>query len=772
VAVEDYLAVRSAIRSLADPQKRPVAKALLVDYGAKAVPPLIRALEGPDADLACAAAQVLGEIGDPRAIGPLSKIVMHQAPQIATDAVVALGHFPDPKSLAALDQALHSEHPTVRLEAALGLAQLSSEPSGRALEALGHLHPDDVSRLCRSLLEQLGPRARESAFSVALQVNVEAAVGAVLAALEARQAAPSALDLLRRPEVVRPLLARLTRATATEIVPILAFLGQGLRRPPFSVRDPRIAQALDDMARAMVRLLPDVDADELGLFLEALQSLGSQAIVPLRQRLIDGKPEERSSLAQALKRLNWSPTPDEAGARYWIALGDLSRCAHAGKEAITPLLEEFKKDDPDRRDAAAIVLRRLGWKPEGRESRLLSLIALHRWQVLALMGQTVVPTLIAALRVEHRTALAHLEGDHRAETRVAMVQTLGQLAGRASADALVEVIRSDPSQKVRAEAQLSLERLRNEGLLALVRSLQTELDLATSPSAAQSLSPQERSVRVAARGRLVRALARMADLDAIEVLLRTVGCDPTPATRAAASDAIHRLSLTAPEQVAEAALASVTEESTLELGNTLRRLGKPVLERLLVLITSSDDLSVRKAIAAYVAMGHAGADVASLLVDLLLSGSAQARLAVTQVLDQLEIEPEAPKAWAAYWLAKGDLDRCEALGNTAVPVLVEALSTFEWKEAGAIARSLVRLGLRPDDPALETVMADLRRMSGLQDEIVTQVVEASREGRPDRQPVVLAVSHREERQAARKLLAAIDHAWAEQLRGIRRQLEW
>jgi len=50
------------------------------------------------------------------------------------------------------------------------------------------------------------------------------------------------------------------------------------------------------------------------------------------------------------------------------------------------------------------------------------------------------------------------------------------------------------------------------------------------------------------------------------------------------------------------------------------------------------------------------------------------------------------------------------------------------------------------------------------------MVDVDHEERPDRQLVVLTVSHREGRQAARKLLAAIDRAWAEKLGRIRRQL--
>jgi len=518
------------------------------------------------------------------------------------------------------------------------------------------------------------------------------------------------------------------------------------------------------MAMALVRLLTGVDPDWRPLVVEALQTLGPKATASLRRRLIEAEPDDRSTIAWALTQLNWDPTPDEAGARYWIALGDLSRCAHAGSDAVGPLLEEFWGDDLDRRDAAAMVLRRLGWRADDRRSRLLNLIAMHRWQLLGLMGETVVPTLVEAQRAERAAALTHLEGDHRTEIRIAIVQTWGQLAGPAAANALVETLRTDPSQKVRGEAQLTLERLGGDGVAALVQTLRSELDLAARAS------PEQRPGRVGIRQQLVQTLGRMRSLDSLQVLLSTLSGDPAPAVRAAASDAIHRLSLAAPNQVVEATLSSIGEDTTPELGRTLQQLGEPAMEHLLALISSPDGANIRRAVAGYVAMGQAGADVAHLLSGLLFSASAQARLAVTQVWDRLGIEPGTPETWAAYWLAKGEIERCEALGSAAVAVLMQALPVCDWREAGAIALSLVRLGLGPTDPRLEPTMASLRRMSDLDDEIVTQMVDVDHEERPDRQLVMLTVSHREGRQAARKLLAAIDRAWAEKLGRIRRRL--
>ena len=772
MSAEEHLRLSRAIRCLADPKKRRAIEPVLIDCGAEAVPPLIRALEDPDQEVVCAAARVLGEIGDARAIGALSQLALLEPPEVAAAAVAALGHIPSAEGLTALDQALHSRHPTVRLEAALGLAQLTGELRGQALEALRRLHPTDVFSLGKALLTRLPPESQETVFGVALAINPEAAVGAILAGLDAKQTAQRALDLLRRPEAVRPLLDRLTPRTAARTIPVLAFLGGGLRRPPYSVRDPRVAQALDDISTALIRMLPSADRDRSAVLIEALQAVGEWATESLRQRLIEAGPRERSSVAWALKQLKWSPTPDEAGARYWIALGDLERCAHAGKEAIGPLLEELAGDALDRRDAAAIVLRRLGWRPSDRSSRLLTLIALRRWEVLRLMGETVVPTLVEALRAERRAALRHPESDRRAEIRAATIETLWHLGGPAAARAMVETMRADPSRAVQGEARLALEKLGRDGVTALTQALSMELDLAASLSREQGLSRIRESARAWLRLELVLALGRTRSLASLGILLRTVSRDPAPTTRAAASDAVHRLWLTAPRRVTEAILGSLDQRTTPELGQTLQRLGERARNRLLAFITSSHGPSVRRAIAGFVALGQAGHDVVGPLKDLLLSGSPQARLAVARVFDRLSIEPDAPDLQAACWLAKGDMGRCEALGTGAIPVLMKALPVYDWKEAGAIALSLVRMGIRPDHPALGLTMARLRLVSDLEDERVTQTVEVSDGAIVTRQPVTLQVSHHDERRAARTLMAAIDKAWAEQIRRISRQLEW
>jgi len=766
VQVEDYLRVLRAIRGLVDPKKRPVVEPLLLDYGSEAVPPLIQALRDPDPELACAAARILGEIGDPRSIDPLARAGSREEPLVAAAAVAGLGRIPNPEAVAPLSEALDSDRPAIRLEAALGLAQLGVRPSEQAQEALECLQPRDVSALCTALLTRLGPDARERAFEVALRVNPEAAIEAMLAGLGTSQTAPRALDLLRRPEAVNPLLDRLTPETAPEITPVLTFLGQGLRRPPYSARDPRVAHALDSITRSLIQMLPRMARARSSGLIEALQALGEWAIDSLRQALLEAHGRERVPIAWALSQLEWTPTPDEAGARYWIALGQLDRCAHIGKKAIAPLLEELTGGDLDRRDASATVLRRLGWRPRNGETRLLTLIALHRWEVLRLMGETAVPALVAALADERKAALRDVKRDHRAEIRTSMVEVLGQTGGLEVAWAMVEVLRVDPSPIVRRAARLALERLGADGLAALTQALQVEFELALS------LSPDQRAARDRLRREMVRTLGHIGSLDTLDVLLRVVSRDPAPTVRAAASEAIERLSVGASDQVIEAALASLDEGATPELGRVLLRLGQPAVRCLLASITGSDGSSLRRAAAGFVAMGQAGEDVASLLRGLLLSGSAETRRAVAQVLDRLDAVPDAPGPRAAYWLAKGEVERCEALGDAAIPVLIQALSIYDWREAGALALSLVRIGVRPDDPALELTMARLRLMSELADEQVTQMIEVIDEGNRAQQPVTLLVSHREERRAARKLLAAIDRSWAERLRRIKQEWEW
>jgi hypothetical protein len=122
--------------------------------------------------------------------------------------------------------------------------------------------------------------------------------------------------------------------------------------------------------------------------------------------------------------------------------------------------------------------------------------------------------------------------------------------------------------------------------------------------------------------------------------------------------------------------------------------------------------SINRAIAGFYAIVGPAANVLYVLSERCTRLARRAR--VTELLDRLGIEPEQPDAQVAYWLAKGQFERCESLGEAATPILLEALPLYDWQTAGQIAQSALRLGLDPDHPAIQRVLAELTELSEAQ----------------------------------------------------------
>jgi hypothetical protein len=83
----------------------------------------------------------------------------------------------------------------------------------------------------------------------------------------------------------------------------------------------------------------------------------------------------------------------------------------------------------------------------------------------------------------------------------------------------------------------------------------------------------------------------------------------------------------------------------------------------------------------------------------------RARKAAIKVLDELGWQPNRSEAGAAYWIAKGDLDRCVEIGAPAVEPLIAALKHDDRRVRQAAAGALGRIG---DTRAVEPLMDALQ----------------------------------------------------------------
>jgi len=269
----------------------------LVDMGAPAVRELIAALDGPNRRIARGAVEALGAIGDRRATGPLTALLVDEDPLIRAAAALALARLRDGRAVEPLIGMLRETYPGMAQVAARALGEIGDD---RAVEPLKKIHEDPDAP------------AREAAGEALAQIADAADAGAgriesLIARLAAgdapaRKRAASAL-IAADGEAVEPLIVALQDASwevrrgAAEalgeigdpraVEPLIAALAQPSRPSPG-------APAGDGAAQTGVRKT----------VAEALGKLGHpSAVEPLIAALADDDPSVRGSAAAALGRI-------------------------------------------------------------------------------------------------------------------------------------------------------------------------------------------------------------------------------------------------------------------------------------------------------------------------------------------------------------------------------------------------------------------------------------------------------------------------------------
>ncbi|MGA3058362.1 MAG: HEAT repeat domain-containing protein [Candidatus Limnocylindrales bacterium] len=300
--VGDPLAVEPLFAVVKDPNSpdpcREAAAEALGRIGAPAVGPLSAALEDSNADTREAAARVLGNIGAP-AWASLDAALKDPSAGVREAAAKALGAIDGPRAAESLSAALKDTSARVRQSAAKELAKMGWTPeSGQTGEAYRLVEKRDWAECVR-----LGAPA------------VEPLMG-----------------------VLRFRDKRVRRAAAEA-------LGK--------IADPRAAKAL-------VTTLGDSDQQTRQAAAEALVRMMAPAAKPLAAALLDGNATRRRLAAEVLDRTGWSPDRSAAGASYWIAKRQWSKCLEIGAPAVRPLLWALRSDDERGRAEAAMVLGRIG----------------------------------------------------------------------------------------------------------------------------------------------------------------------------------------------------------------------------------------------------------------------------------------------------------------------------------------------------------------------------------------------------------------------------
>jgi HEAT repeat protein len=295
----------------------------------RAVEPLIAVLGDARRDVRQAAAGALSLIGDPRAVQPLIGVLNDWDPMVRLSAASALGRFGAP-AVEALSGALTDSTVAVRRSAARALGAIGDR---RAVEPLSGALTDStagVRQAAAKALAKLG-WAPERGQPGEAYVLVENRQWAECIRLGPPAVEPLVAALKHRDKVVR-------RAAADA-------LGK--------IADPRAAKAL-------VAALGDPDQHFRRSAAEALIKISGGAFRPLAAALVNGNPARRQLAVEVLDRTGWSPDRSEAGARYWIAKRQWSRCVEIGGRAVKPLLWALESADEQGRGEAARALGRIG----------------------------------------------------------------------------------------------------------------------------------------------------------------------------------------------------------------------------------------------------------------------------------------------------------------------------------------------------------------------------------------------------------------------------
>jgi HEAT repeat protein len=149
---------------------RHAAAEALVKIGTPAVPALIQALGDSNSAVCCAAAEALGDLGDPQAVPALIQALGDSNSAVRAAAAWALGAIGDPQAVPALIQALGDDWYDVRRAAAWALGKLGDpkpcprSACGRTQAKTPHAtrcrRSDTLCLICHKRLRRLPRKAR------------------------------------------------------------------------------------------------------------------------------------------------------------------------------------------------------------------------------------------------------------------------------------------------------------------------------------------------------------------------------------------------------------------------------------------------------------------------------------------------------------------------------------------------------------------------------------------------------------------------------------
>jgi HEAT repeat protein len=531
------------------------------------------------------AAEALGEIGDPRAVDPLTN-ALNDDKVVRRAAIRALGEIGAP-AVVPLTNALKDGKEVVRGAAAEVLVKIGAPAVEPLIAALTDKH-EDVRWTVAEALDKIGWLPDEGANGVAywvakrewdqcVLIGAPRAVAPLTNALKddvvgVREAAAKALGKIGDPRAVEPLILAL-KNDARVVREAAAFALGKIGAPAVEP----LTNALKDNAK-VVRLAAAF----------ALVEIGGPAVEPLTNALKDEKSEVRKVAAEVLGKIGWLPDAGANGVAYWVAKKEWARCVMIGEPAVEPLTNALKDDDVGVREAAAKALGEIG--APAMEPLIAALTDKHedvRWIAAEALDK------IGWLPDERANGAAYWVAKREWDQCV--------MIGAPAAEPLIDVLQ-DKAKDVRWAAAEALDKigwLPDEGDIGAaywVAKREWDRSVKIGAPAVEPLTNALKDRESAVREAAARALGKIDDPRALEPLIAALQAKESDVRKAAAR-ALGRIGDPRAVEPIIAALKDDDKDVRCAAAYALDRIGDPRAVEPLILALKDDDKDVRRAAA-------------------------------------------------------------------------------------------------------------------------------------------------------------------------------
>ncbi len=344
-----------------------------IEIGEPAVEPLIMVLNSLKRNKLYNAVEVLGKIGDVRAIEPLINVLKDdyiEVQKVVADALDRLNWSPDKSSAGVTYWNLKNEY-----DKCIEIGQPAVEP---LIEILRHkaiwedLNGITFSSFCRIYKNVRNYNECERIYDA--QVS------------KLRQHAAVVLGKIGDTSAIQPLI----KALKDDFIEVQKTAADALERLNWTPEKEDLAVSfwiakneydkcieIGELAvEPLIKILETTEWGSRGKFddsikiaelrqhaAEVLGKIGdTSAIQPLIKALKDDYIEVQKTAADALERLNWSPEKEDLAISYWVAKNEYNKCIKIGSPtlAVEALVPFLRKENPDRREKAIVSIIEIG----------------------------------------------------------------------------------------------------------------------------------------------------------------------------------------------------------------------------------------------------------------------------------------------------------------------------------------------------------------------------------------------------------------------------